>query len=169
MIEIRVPKEIKHYKSKLFFGMSVRQCVCFGAALGICVPLYVFGKKYISEEVVSWLVILIASPLMLMGFFTYNGMTFEVFAKEWLLFYFLNVQRRKYEYEPIYMDIRKYYLSEELKDEIEHRKEEIKLEKKNKKHTKKRKKNKNDEVIFGSSGSGIENESEVDEYAKEKK
>lgn len=154
MIEIRVPKEIKNYKSKLFFGMSVRQCICFGAAVGICVPLYIFGKKIIDEEIVSWLVILIASPLMLMGFFTYNGMKFETFAKEWF-FYYLSVQKRKYEYEPIYMDIRKGYLSEELSDEIIQRKAELKLEKKKRKG--KNKKNKIE----------LENESGVDKNAKE--
>lgn len=132
MIEIRVPKEIKNYKSKLFFGMSVRQCVCFGAALGICVPLYIWGKKVIDEEIVSWLVILIASPLLLMGFFSYNGMHFEAFAKEWFLYNFVNVQRRKYEYEPIFMSIRNNYLAEEFEDEKIKRKEELKHNKKKK-------------------------------------
>ena len=45
MIEIKVPKEIKDYKSKLFFGLSVRQFICTAAALGICVPLYIFGNE----------------------------------------------------------------------------------------------------------------------------
>lgn len=51
------------------------------------------AKKYISEDIVSWLVILIAVPVMLVGFFRYNSMTFEVFAKEWIDYNF-GIQKR---------------------------------------------------------------------------
>jgi hypothetical protein len=129
LIEIKIPKEIKEYHSKLFFGLNVRQCICSGIALAICVPLYVFGKKYISEDIVSWIVILIAVPLILIGFFQYNGMTFEVFAREWFDFNF-GLQKRKYEYEPIFMEIRHSYMAEDLSEEIALRKKQIKLKKK---------------------------------------
>ena len=72
MIEIRIPKEIKNYREKLFFGLTLRQCICAGVALLICVPLYIFGNKFLPQEALSWLVILIAAPLMLAGFFRYN-------------------------------------------------------------------------------------------------
>ncbi|MCM1524820.1 MAG: PrgI family protein [Ruminococcus sp.] len=132
MIEIKIPKEIKEYKSKLFFNLTVRQCICSGVALGICVPLYIFGKNYMSEDLVSWIVILIAVPLFLMGFFKYNNMYFEEFAKEWIAFNF-GIQRRKYEYEPVFFDVRKMYLSEELTEETVKRQEILKLRKRQKK------------------------------------
>lgn len=47
MIEIRIPKEIKNYREKLFFGLTLRQCICAGVALLICVPLYIFGNKFL--------------------------------------------------------------------------------------------------------------------------
>lgn len=77
MIEIRIPKEIKNYREKFFFGLTVRQCLCAAAALLLCVPLYIFGGKFLPQEAISWLVIVIAAPLMLVGFFRYNDMTFE--------------------------------------------------------------------------------------------
>lgn len=118
MIEIRIPKEIKNYREKLFFGLTLRQCVCAGAALLICVPLYIFGNKFLPQELVSWLVILIAAPLMLAGFFRYNDMTFEQFAVE---FFYQNFtpQKRVYAYEPPFMDFRKTYIAEELAAEFE--------------------------------------------------
>lgn len=131
MIEIKIPKEIKDYHGKLLFGLNLRQSICSGLALAICVPLYVFGKKYISEDIVSWLVILIAVPVMLVGFFRYNSMTFEVFAKEWIEYNF-GIQKRKYEYEPVFMELRRKYLEEELTKEILLRKQQIKLEKRQK-------------------------------------
>lgn len=136
VIEIKIPREIKNYKSKFFFNLTFRQMLCSGLAIGICVPLYVFGKKYIDEDILSWAVILIGVPLFLMGFFQLNDMTFEVFAKEWLNFN-LNNQRRKYEYEPIYMELRKGYLYDDIEDEKIKRKEVLKLRKKQKRKSKK--------------------------------
>ncbi len=120
MIEIRIPKEIKNYREKLFFGLTLRQCLCAGIALLICVPLYIFGRNFIPQEIVSWLVILIAAPLMLAGFFKYNDMFFEQFAVEFFYHYF-SPQKRIYSYEPIFMELRKAYIAEELNAEIEQR------------------------------------------------
>ena len=117
MIEIRVPKEIKNYREKFFFGLTVRQCVCAAAALLIGVPLYIFGGKFLPEELISWLVMIIAAPLMLVGFFRYNDMTFEKFAVEWFYHTFAP-QKRIYSFEPVFMALRKTYLAEELAAEI---------------------------------------------------
>lgn len=128
MIEIRIPKEIKNYREKLFFGLTLRQCICAGVALLICVPLYIFGNRFLPQEMVSWLVILIAAPLMLAGFFRYNDMMFEQFAVEFF-FHNFTPQKRVYSYEPIYMDFRKEYLAEELATEIEKKGSGNKLQK----------------------------------------
>lgn len=143
MIEIKIPKEIKDYKSKLFFNLTFRQLLCTGLALGLCVPLYIFGRKFINEEIVSWLVILIAAPLIFMGFFKMNGMNFEDFAKEWLNFYFIGVQRRKYEYEPIFMMLRREYMYEDFCKEKIARTAELKEIKKNR-HRRRRKHERDD-------------------------
>ena len=118
MIEIRIPKEIKNYREKLFFGLTLRQSICAGVALLICVPLYIFGNKFIPQEALSWLVILIDAPLMLAGFFRYNDMTFEQFAVEFIYHNF-TPQKRVYSYEPIFIELRNEYISDELAAEIE--------------------------------------------------
>ena len=113
MIEIRIPKEIKNYREKLFFGLTLRLCICAGVSLVICVPLYIFGNKFLPQEAVSWAVILIAAPLMFTGFFRYNDMAFEQFAAEALHFY-IDPQKRIYSYEPPFMEMRNTYLAEEF-------------------------------------------------------
>lgn len=118
MIEIRIPKEIKNYREKLFFGLTLRQCLCAGAALLICVPLYIFGNKILPQETVSWIVILVAVPLMLAGFFRYNDMMFEQFAVEFM-FHNFTPQKRIYSFEPPFMEFRNLYLADELAAEIE--------------------------------------------------
>ena len=118
MIEIRIPKEIKNYREKLFFGLTLRQCLCAGAALLISVPLYIFGNKILPQEAVSWIVILVAVPLMLAGFFRYNDMMFEQFAVEFM-FHNFTPQKRIYSFEPPLMEFRNLYLADELAAEIE--------------------------------------------------
>ncbi|ADU24312.1 PrgI family protein [Ruminococcus albus] len=121
MIEIRIPKEIKNYREKLFFGLTLRQCICTAIALLICVPIYIFGNRFLPQEAVSWVVILIAVPLMFTGFFRYNDMAFEQFALEIIRFY-TSPQQRIYSYEPPFMELRNGYMTEELITETEEKK-----------------------------------------------
>lgn len=116
MIEIRIPKEIKNYREKLFFGLTLRQCICAGAALLVCVPLYIFGNRFLPQETVSWAVILVAAPLMFAGFFRYNDMMFEQFAVEFF-YHSFTTQKRVYTSEPIFTELRNTYLAEELEAE----------------------------------------------------
>lgn len=113
MIEIRIPKEIKNYREKLFFGLTLRQCICAGIAMLVCVPLYIWGHHFLPQEAISWVVVFIAVPLMLTGFFRYNDMVFEQFAMEVFRFY-TAPQKRVYAYEPPFMELRNAYIAEEL-------------------------------------------------------
>lgn len=96
MITIKIPSEIKDYKSKLIFGFTTRQIISIGVMLGVCVPIGVFGKGVISEDVIGWLIILIAAPIIAWGFFSYKDMMFEDFIKVFLE-YNLLPQKRVYE------------------------------------------------------------------------
>ena len=96
MIEIRIPKEIRTYKEKLFFGLNLRQLCCTVIAVIVNVPLYWFGKDYIGADTASWIVILVAMPLFMIGYFNYNGMTFEQFIKSVIQQEFIYPQKRKY-------------------------------------------------------------------------
>ncbi len=78
---IKIPKEIREYKEKIFFGLTARQLIATVLAIAVCVPLYIFGKKFLGEELVSWLVIGIAMPIMAIGYVTKNGMPFEKYAR----------------------------------------------------------------------------------------
>lgn len=96
MIEVKIPKEIQDYKSKLVFGMTTRQIIAIAGALAIAVPLGVLGYGHISGDTLSWLVILSVVPFAGWGWFTFKDMRFEVFMKSFLSLNFLP-QRRVYE------------------------------------------------------------------------
>lgn len=99
MIAVRIPEEIRKYKERIMFGLSARQLICTIIALGICIPLYFFGNKYIDEDALSWIIILIALPIFAIGFFTFNGMPMEKFILAYLKFSFINPLKRRYKTE----------------------------------------------------------------------
>ena len=116
MIEIKIPKEITDYKEKFLFGLTVRQLVSAVVALAICVPLFIFGKDYLGEDLVGWIIILVAIPVFAFGFFRYDGMPFEkflalIYRQKWV-----EPQKRKYEKLPVFWNCRE----EIIEDEIAH-------------------------------------------------
>ena len=102
MIEVRIPKEIRTYKEKLFFGLNMRQTICSVLAIAINVPLYIYIRPYIGDDIAGWLIMFTAVPLVLVGYFNYNGMPFEQFIVCILKFQFLTPQKRKYKTQNIY-------------------------------------------------------------------
>lgn len=96
MIEKKIPAEIRAYKSKLIAGLSTRQVISLGLAILIGVPLGVIGSKYISMDIIMWLIILISAPILAWGFLTFKDRPFEQYTKAVIRFNFLP-QKRVYE------------------------------------------------------------------------
>ena len=113
MIAVRIPEEIRKYKEKIAFGLTARQLVCTLATLFICVPLYWFGRKYIMEDVLAWLIIAVAVPLESIGFIKINGMPMEKFAVAALKFEFLYPRLRKFKTENVWRE----WQNEAIKEE----------------------------------------------------
>jgi hypothetical protein len=97
MIEVRIQKEIRTYKEKLFFGLTLRQLLCTIIAFAINIPLYWYGRDIVGADTASWVAILIAMPIFLIGYFNYNGMTFEQFLKTVIQQELVYPQKRKYQ------------------------------------------------------------------------
>ena len=135
MIEVRIPKEIREYKEKLFFGLNLRQTITTGLAIALCVPLYIFGQKYINVDVLSWIIIVIAAPLVLIGYFNFNQMPFEKFIMAWFRTNY-NPQKRKFKYQPTFTAIR----NEIIKEDKEILRLEFEVERKKRKDKPKRNK-----------------------------
>ncbi|WP_010233477.1 PrgI family protein [Clostridium arbusti] len=115
MIDIKIPKEIRSYKEKIYFGLNLRQLICTGLSIAIVVPMYIFGKQYIGDDIASWLVIIVSIPPISVGFVKYNGMNFEEFILSFIRFSILYPQKRKYKTENLYEVIENYIEKEEKK------------------------------------------------------
>lgn len=94
MFEVSMPREIKAYKEKIVAGMTIRQLVCNSLAVLIDVPLFVFGRAYINEDVLMWIIFGVAGGLGYIGYGNKNGMTAEQYLLTVIDFTFIKPQKR---------------------------------------------------------------------------
>ena len=96
MLTVRIPKEIRTYKEKIAFNLNARQIIAAIITLAICIPLYFYGRNILSDDFLTWLIILIAIPLLSIGFLKVNGLPAERFFIVWLKYELLHPRKRKY-------------------------------------------------------------------------
>lgn len=101
-MDVKVNKEIRQYKEKIYFNLTLRQLLCTALGLAIAVPTYFWGKDYIGEDAASWITILIVMPIFAIGYLNINNMTFEKFTIQILKFELINPKKRIYKTENIY-------------------------------------------------------------------
>lgn len=99
MIAVRIPEEIRLYKEKMVFGLTWRQLISTIISVMVCVPLYLFAGTAIPSELVSWIIIFIALPIVSFGYFRFNGMAFEKFIVVVIKKEFLFPKKRYYKTE----------------------------------------------------------------------
>ncbi len=83
-LSAKIPKDIRDYQEKLFLGMTARQLVAITVTFVVCVPLYIFGRMFIPEDLIAWAVLIVGAPLMAIGFYKKNGLTAEKAFVVWL-------------------------------------------------------------------------------------
>ena len=115
-MEVKINREIREYTESIFFGLSMRQFFFSICACIVALILYFFLKPYFGIETLSWVCILGAVPLAVLGFIKYNGMTAEKFITAWIKSEILTP--KKLTFKPTNL----YY--EDLKN-IENRKKQI--------------------------------------------
>lgn len=83
-MEVKVNREVREYTEAVFFGMSLRQCICSALACAAAVGLYFALQPYLGLEELSWICILGAAPFAALGFIRWHGMSAEEFAWAWV-------------------------------------------------------------------------------------
>lgn len=70
MAYVTVPKDLTHVKSKVVFGLTKRQLICFGGALLVGVPLYFLTRDYLSTSAAALLMVFIMLPGFLLAMYS---------------------------------------------------------------------------------------------------
>lgn len=80
-MQVNINKEFQHYEEDVFMGLSLRQLLWSGAAIGTAVAVYFGLQPLLGQETVSWVCIVAAAPFTMAGFFQYDQMTIWQFLK----------------------------------------------------------------------------------------
>ena len=99
---IPVPRDLTRVKSKIFFNLTKRQLVCFGAAALIGVPSFFFIKNVSSTSLAAMSMIFIMIPLFLLAMYERDGQTMEVIAKHYVETKIIRPKVRPYQTDNYY-------------------------------------------------------------------
>ena len=96
MAYVTVPKDLTKVKSKVLFGLTRRQLVCFGTAALIGVPLFFLLRRTVNSSTATVCMIVVMLPLFLLAMYEKNGQPLEVIAGQIIQTVFLRPKERPY-------------------------------------------------------------------------
>ena len=103
MAYVPVPKDLSKVKTKVAFGLTKRQLICFGAAALIGVPLFFLLKDIIPLTAAMFLMVLIMVPGFLFAMYERNGKPLEAILKNVITVRFRKPKERPYQTENFYL------------------------------------------------------------------
>lgn len=83
-------------KSKLLFGLTKRQLICFGAAALIGVPLFFLLRGKVNSSTATVCMIIVMLPLFLLAMYEKNGQPLEVILGQIIQTVFIRPKERPY-------------------------------------------------------------------------
>lgn len=107
MAFVPVPKDLSKVRTKVAFGLTKRQLICFGAAGLIGVPLFFLLKNVIPLTAAMLLMVLLMVPGFLFAMYERNGQPLEAILKNIISVRFLHPQERPYQTENFYVLLEK--------------------------------------------------------------
>jgi hypothetical protein len=107
MAYVPVPKDLTKVKTKVFFGLTKRQLLCFGGGALIGVPLFFLLKDYAGTSVAAFCMVLVMLPAFLLAMYERNGQHLETIVRNMLSVFFIRPRQRKYETNNFYIVLEK--------------------------------------------------------------
>ena len=97
MAYVTIPKDLSKVQSKVLFGLTKRQVICFGAAAIIGVPLFFLTKGALGTTTAALCMILVMLPFFLFAMYEKNGQPLEVFLGHLIENKFIRPKTRIYQ------------------------------------------------------------------------
>jgi len=122
MAYVTVPKDLTHVKSKVVFGLTKRQLICFSGALVIGVPLYFLTRDYISNSAAALLMVFAMLPGFLLAMYERHGQPLEVVIMQIIQCCFIQPKERPYQTNNTYAAlVRQHQMEQEVKAIVQQR------------------------------------------------
>lgn len=93
---ISVPRDLTRVKSKVLFGLTKRQLICFGTGALIGVPVYFFVRAAGNLSLAALAMIVVMLPFFFFGLYERNGQPPEVVARQFYQAQFVRPKVRPY-------------------------------------------------------------------------
>ena len=105
MAYVTIPKDLTKVKSKVLFGLTRRQLICFGAAVLLGVPLFFLLRNAVDSSVATLCMILIMLPFFLFAMYERHGQPLEVILGQMIQAMFVRPAIRPYQTNNFYSAI----------------------------------------------------------------
>ena len=116
MAYVTIPKDLSRIQSKVLFGLTKRQVICFGAAALVGVPLFFLAKASLVTTTAALCMILVMLPFFLFAMYEKNGQPLEVFLGHLIQNKFIRPKVRIYQTNNLYSAlVRQSQLEQEVK------------------------------------------------------
>ena len=116
MAYVTIPKDLSRIQSKVLFGLTKRQVICFGAAALVGVPLFFLAKESLGTTTAALCMILVMLPFFLFAMYEKNGQPLEVFLGHLIQNKFIRPKVRIHQTNNLYSAlVRQSQLEQEVK------------------------------------------------------
>ena len=99
---VTIPKDLTKVKSKVLFGLTRRQLICFGAAVLVGVPLFFLLKDAVDSSTATLCMILVMLPFFLFAMYERHGQPLEVIIQQMVQTMFVRPKERPYQTHNFY-------------------------------------------------------------------
>ena len=96
MAYVTVPKDLTRVKSKIVFGLTKRQLICFGGALLVGVPLYFLLRGRVTGSAAALIMVFAMLPGFLLALYERHGQPLEVVVWQIVQCCFIQPKERPY-------------------------------------------------------------------------
>lgn len=112
MAYVTIPKDLTKVKSKVLFGLTRRQLICFGAAVLVGVPLFFLLKNNVDSSMATLCMILVMLPFFLFAMYERHGQHLEVVIEQMVQTLFVRPKERPYQTNNFYDAVQRQILVE---------------------------------------------------------
>ena len=102
MAYVTVPKDLTKVKTKVMFGLTKRQLVCFSIAAAIGLPLFFLLKDSAGTTPATCVMVVVMLPCFLLAMYEKHGQPLEVILKQIFEVKFLRPKERPYQTNNFY-------------------------------------------------------------------
>ena len=94
---VTIPKDLTKVKSKVLFGLTRRQLICFGVAVLVGVPLFFLLRNTVDSSTATLCMILVMMPFFLLAMYERHGQPLEVVIDQMVQTIFVRPKERPYQ------------------------------------------------------------------------